>query len=100
MLQRRRGVLCLAAIGSGELVLTDFLFFPDARIENGAQLVTAIHAMNPLQQTAMVTSAPLAARRNLPKALRSLPILRKPFRMSRRCDCCGSPCCRFDGRDR
>jgi DNA-binding NtrC family response regulator len=67
--------------GSWELVLTDFLFLPDARIENGAQLVTAIHGLNPLQQMAMMTSDPTAARRNLPKALRGLPILRKPFRI-------------------
>jgi DNA-binding NtrC family response regulator len=64
-----------------ELVLTDFLFFPDARIENGAQLVTAIHGINPLQQMAIMTADPQAARRNLPKALRGLPILRKPFRI-------------------
>jgi CheY-like chemotaxis protein len=64
-----------------ELVLTDYLFFPGARIENGAQLVIAIHGTNPLQQMAMMTSDPPAARRNLPKALRHLPILRKPFRI-------------------
>jgi DNA-binding NtrC family response regulator len=67
--------------GPWELVLTDYLFFPDARIENGAQLMTAIHGMNPLQQMAMMTSDPQAARRNLPKALRGLLILRKPFRI-------------------
>jgi DNA-binding NtrC family response regulator len=67
--------------GPWELVLTDFLFFPDARIENGAQLVTAIHRVNPLQQMAMMTSDPQAARRNLPRALRRLPILRKPFKI-------------------
>ena len=67
--------------GPWELVLTDYLFFPDARIENGAQLVAAIHGINPLQQMAMMTSDPQAARRNLPKAHRRLPILRKPFRI-------------------
>jgi DNA-binding NtrC family response regulator len=67
--------------GPWELVLTDYLFFPDARIENGAQLVMAIHGINPLQQMAMITSDPQAARRNLQQELRSLPILRKPFRI-------------------
>jgi CheY-like chemotaxis protein len=66
-------------LGPWALVLTDFLFFPDARIENGAQLVIAIHGINSLQTVAMMTSDPQAARRNLPKVLRSLPILRKPF---------------------
>jgi hypothetical protein len=47
----------------------------------GAQLVTAIYSMNPIQQTAMMTSSPQAARRNVPKVLRSLPILRKPFQI-------------------
>jgi DNA-binding NtrC family response regulator len=68
-------------LGPWELVLTDYLFFPDARIENGAQLVTAIHGINPLQHMAMMTSDPQAARRNLPKVLRNLPILRKPFQI-------------------
>jgi CheY-like chemotaxis protein len=40
-------------LGPWELVLTDFLFFPDARIENGAQLVTAIHGLNPIQPMAI-----------------------------------------------
>src|ERR1700722_16440427 len=67
--------------GLWELVLTDFLFFPDARIENGAQLVIAINEIDSLQTMAMMTSDPQAARRNLPKALWGLPILRKPFRI-------------------
>jgi DNA-binding NtrC family response regulator len=68
-------------LGPWELVLTDYLFFPDARIENGAQLVTAIHGVYPLQQMAMMTSDPQAARRSLPKVLRGLPIVRKPFQI-------------------
>lgn len=68
-------------LGPWELVLTDFLFFPDARIENGAQLVTAIHGLNPIQPMAMMTSNPQAARRNLPKVLRHLTVLRKPFQI-------------------
>jgi DNA-binding NtrC family response regulator len=67
--------------GPWELVLTDYLFFPDGRIENGAQLVTAIHGITSLQRLAMMTSDPQAARRNLQQELRSLPILRKPFRI-------------------
>jgi hypothetical protein len=70
-----------SAWGPWELVLTDFLFFPDARIENGAQLVTAIHGLNPIQPMAMMTSNPQAARRNLPKVLRHLTVLRKPFQI-------------------
>jgi DNA-binding NtrC family response regulator len=67
--------------GPWELVLTDYRFFPGTKIKDGAQLVTAIHGLNPLQQMAIMTSDPQGARRNLPRALRVLLILRKPFRM-------------------
>ena len=66
--------------GPWELVLTDYRF-PGVKIKNGAHLVAAIHAINPLQTMAMMTSDPHGARRKLPKALRHLPILRKPFRL-------------------
>jgi DNA-binding NtrC family response regulator len=67
--------------GPWELVLTDYRFFPDIKIKDGAQLVAAIQGINPLQQMAMMTSDPQGARRNLPKALRHLLILRKPFKI-------------------
>ena len=44
-------------------------------------MVTASHGINPLQQMAIMTSDPKEARRNLPEALRYLPVLRKPFRI-------------------
>jgi DNA-binding NtrC family response regulator len=65
--------------GPWELVLTDILFLPDANIGDGAQLMVAIQEINPFQQMAMMTSDPQGARRNLPKDLRHLPVLRKPF---------------------
>ena len=67
--------------GPWELVLSDHRFIPGVNIKNGAQLVSAIHGINPFQQMAIMTSDPQDARRNLPKALRHLPILRKPFRI-------------------
>jgi CheY-like chemotaxis protein len=66
---------------SFELVLSDYKFIPGQTIKNGAQLVAAIHGINSLQQMAIMTSDPQEARRNLPKVLRGLPILRKPFRV-------------------
>jgi DNA-binding NtrC family response regulator len=65
--------------GPWELVFADYRFFPGTKIKDGAQLVTAIHGINPFQQMAMMTSDPQEARRNLPKVLRGLPILRKPL---------------------
>jgi DNA-binding NtrC family response regulator len=67
--------------GPFELVLSDFRFIPGVKIKNGAQLVSAIHGLNPLQEMAIMTSDPQDARRNLPKTLRGLSILRKPFRI-------------------
>ena len=64
-----------------ELVLTDYRFFPGSKIKDGAQLATAIHGINPAQRMAIMTADPQDARRNLPKALQHLPILRKPFRI-------------------
>jgi CheY-like chemotaxis protein len=63
-----------------EFVLTDYRFFPGTKIKDGAQLVTAIHGINLFQQMAMMTSDTQGARRNLPRDLRHLQILRKPFR--------------------
>ena len=67
--------------GPWKFVLSDYRFFPGTKIRNGAELVTAIHAVNPLQQMAIMTSDPQRARRKLPKVLRHLPVLRKPFRL-------------------
>ena len=67
--------------GPWEFVLSDYRFFPGTKIRNEAELVTAIHAVNPLQQMAIMTSDPQRARRKLPKVLRHLPVLRKPFRL-------------------
>jgi DNA-binding NtrC family response regulator len=66
--------------GSCEFVLTDYRFIPGTKIKDGVQLVTAIHEMNPLQRMGMMTAEPKELRGNLPKALRNLPVLRKPFR--------------------
>jgi len=68
-------------LGPWELVFTDYRFFPGTKIRDGAQLSAAIHAINPLQTMAIMTAVPQDARKNLPKALRRLPILRKPFRV-------------------
>jgi CheY-like chemotaxis protein len=68
-------------LGPWELVLTDYRFFPGTKIRDGAQLLAAIHGINPLQTMAIMTADPPEARRNLPKALRRLLILRKPFRV-------------------
>jgi CheY-like chemotaxis protein len=62
-----------------ELVLSDFRFVPGTQINDGMQLVTAIHGINPFQQMAMMTTSLNDARRNLPKDLRHLPVLKKPF---------------------
>jgi hypothetical protein len=43
------------------------------------ELVTAIHLINPHQQMALMTAEANEVRRNLPEALRHLPVLRKPF---------------------
>ena len=68
-------------LGPWELVLTDYRFFPGTKIGDGAQLVAAIHGINPLQTMAIMTSDPQDARRDLPKALHHLPVVRKPFRV-------------------
>ena len=68
-------------LGPWELVLTDYRFFPGTKIKDGAQLVAAIHGINPLQQMAMMTSDPscmawsrMVAVRGLPAASRSLGV--------------------------
>jgi DNA-binding NtrC family response regulator len=66
--------------GPFALVLSDYKFHPGPTIKDGTQLLTAMHAINSIQQMAMMTSDPQGARRNLPRALRDLPVLRKPFR--------------------
>lgn len=68
-------------IGPWELVLTDYRLIPGVKIKDGTQLVTTIHGINSLQQMAIMTSDPQEARRKLPRALRALPILRKPCKV-------------------
>jgi DNA-binding NtrC family response regulator len=82
--------------GPFEFVLSDYRFIPGTQIKDGVQLVAAIHGINPHQQMALMTAAPERARSNLPQALRHLTVLRKRFRRSKCCDCCGRPCCRCD----
>ena len=67
--------------GPWELVLSDYQFIPGVKINDGMQLLTAIHGINPLQQMAIMVSGPKEARRELPQALRGLSVLRKPFRV-------------------
>lgn len=67
--------------GPWEFVLSDCQFVPGQRITDGAQLLSAIHGMNSQQRMAMMTARPKEAREKLPKALRDLLILRKPFKL-------------------
>jgi DNA-binding NtrC family response regulator len=67
--------------GPFAFVLSDYRFVPGAKIKNGVQLVTAIHEINPHQRMAMMTADPKEVREKLPKALRYLPLLRKPFKI-------------------
>jgi CheY-like chemotaxis protein len=62
-------------LGPWELVLSDYRFFPDTKIRDGAQLAAAIHRINPHQQMGMMASDPKEARRKLPEALRHLPVI-------------------------
>jgi CheY-like chemotaxis protein len=59
-----------------DLVLSDFRFVPGTEIKDFVQLVAAIYAVNPYQQMAIMTSDPQGARRNQPRVLRHLPVLR------------------------
>jgi CheY-like chemotaxis protein len=68
-------------LGPWELVLTDYRFFPGTKIRDGSQLAAAIHLINPFQRMALMTADAQDARKNLPKALRRLSILPKPFRV-------------------
>jgi CheY-like chemotaxis protein len=65
--------------GPWELVLSDFRFIPGPKVKDGAQLVAAIHRINPFQQMALMTSDPKEARGKLPLGLQHLSVLRKPF---------------------
>lgn len=67
--------------GPWELVVTDYRFLPGTKIRDGAQLVAAIHRINPVEKMAMMTADPKEARRKLPQALQHLTVLRKPFRI-------------------
>jgi DNA-binding NtrC family response regulator len=66
-------------LGPWEFVLSDFRFIPGTAIKNGAQLLAAIHGINPFQQMAMMTADFKEARGKLPQALQHLPVLKKPF---------------------
>jgi CheY-like chemotaxis protein len=67
--------------GPFAFVLADYRFIPGTHIKGCLQLVTAIHEINQLQQMAIMTAEANEVRRNLPEALRHLPVLRKPFRI-------------------
>jgi ActR/RegA family two-component response regulator len=67
--------------GPFAFVLVDYRFIPDVNIKNCMRLVTAIYLIDPLQQIAIMTDEANEVRRNLPEALRHLPVLRKPFRI-------------------
>jgi DNA-binding NtrC family response regulator len=67
--------------GPWEFVLTDYRFIPGVNIKDGAQLLTAIHGINPFQQMAIMTSDPKEVRGKLPEVLKHLPVLRKPFKL-------------------
>jgi DNA-binding response OmpR family regulator len=67
--------------GPWEFVLADYRFIPGVKVKDCMQLVTAIHEINQLQQMAIMTAEANEVRRNLPEALRHLPVLRKPFRL-------------------
>jgi len=54
---------------------------PGVKIKDGAQLLTAIHGINPLQRMAIMTADPEEAMRKLPEPLWGLPVLRKPFKV-------------------
>jgi hypothetical protein len=45
---------------------SDYRFVPATKIKDGVQLVTAIHEINPLQRTALMTAEPKEARENCP----------------------------------
>ncbi len=67
--------------GPFAIVLVDHRFIPGTKIKDAVQLLTAIHGINPIQQLAVMTVEANEVRRNLPEALRNLPVLRKPFRI-------------------
>ena len=46
-----------------ELVLTDYRFFPGAKIKDGVQLAAAIHEISPLQTMAIMTADPQGSAR-------------------------------------
>ena len=82
--------------GPWAFVLSDFRFVPGTKIKDGAQLVTAIHGINPHQQMALMTADLEGARANLPQALRHSRCSGSTSGSSKCCGCCGSPFCRID----
>jgi DNA-binding response OmpR family regulator len=62
-------------------VLADYRFIPGVKIKDCMQLITAIHLINRFQKMAIMTAEANEVRRNLPQALRHLPVFRKPFRI-------------------
>jgi DNA-binding NtrC family response regulator len=75
-----RGLDLYKKHGPWAFVLIDYKFFPGPEIKDGVQLLTAIHAINPVQRVAIMTFWCDEAREKLPQALRHLPVLEKPFR--------------------
>jgi hypothetical protein len=63
------------------VVLDDYRFIPGVGIKGCMELMTAIHLINPFQQMAILSAEANEVRRNLPLALRHIPVLRKPFRI-------------------
>jgi DNA-binding response OmpR family regulator len=67
--------------GPFAFVLADYRFIRGVKIKDCMQLVTVIRQISPFQQMAIMTAEANEVRRNLPQALRFIPVLRKPFRI-------------------
>ena len=63
------------------IVLVDYRFIRGVTIKDCVQLLTATHLITPFQPMAIMTAESNEVRRNLPKGLRHIPVLRKPFRI-------------------
>jgi len=82
--------------GPWEFVLSDFRLYPGVRIKDGRAIAEPLStAINHFSRWPIMTSDPQDARRNLPKALRHLPILRKPSGSSKFAIAAASQCCRL-----
>ncbi len=63
-----------------------------------AQLVTAIHEINPFQRMAMMTAKSEEGRAKLPRFCATSRCCGSLSVWSKCYGCCGSPCCHFDWR--